>query len=110
MEYVSNSLEETQKIARDFVSNIKERKTGATVVGLYGDLGAGKTSFAQGVSKALGISDTVVSPTFVIMKVYELDPEFQRSDLKEDSKAQTLGKFTHLIHIDAYRIEKSSEL
>src|SRR3989344_5512613 len=94
MGYVSNSLEETQKIARDFVSNIKERKTGATVVGLYGDLGAGKTSFTQGVSKALGISDTVVSPTFVIGKIYELANQ----------------KFTHLIHIDAYRIEKSSEL
>ncbi|HEY4508774.1 MAG TPA: tRNA (adenosine(37)-N6)-threonylcarbamoyltransferase complex ATPase subunit type 1 TsaE [Candidatus Paceibacterota bacterium] len=110
MKYSSNSLEETQKIAQDFISSIKPNNTGATVVGLYGDLGAGKTSFIQGISKALGVSDTVVSPTFVIMKVYELDSGFQRSDLKEDSKAQTLGKFTHLIHIDAYRIEKSSEL
>ncbi len=82
---------------------------GATVVGLYGDLGSGKTSFTQGVSKALGVSDTVASPTFVIMKVYELDSRIQRSDLK-NSQGQTLGKFTHLIHIDAYRIEKSSEL
>ncbi len=115
MKYTSNSLEETQKMARDFVSNIKENNTGATVVGLYGDLGAGKTSFTQGVSKALGVGDNVVSPTFVIMKVYELDSEFPRSHLGSmhlslgETSGKTLGKFQHLIHIDAYRIEKSEE-
>lgn len=97
--YISNSLEETQKIARDFVSSIREKSDCATVVGLYGDLGAGKTSFTQGVSKALGVEDNIVSPTFVIMKVYEI-PTFNFSLL-------TLNYF---IHIDAYRIEKSSEL
>jgi tRNA threonylcarbamoyladenosine biosynthesis protein TsaE len=94
MKYLSNSLEETQKIAREFVNSLKANENGAVVVGLYGNLGSGKTSFTQGVAKAFGVEDTVVSPTFVIEKIYEL----------------TSQNFSHLIHIDAYRIEKSEEL
>ena len=66
----------------------------AVVVGLYGNLGAGKTTLTQSIATALGVVDTVTSPTFVIEKIYEL----------------TNRKFTHLIHIDAYRLEKSKEL
>ncbi|MBA3733437.1 tRNA (adenosine(37)-N6)-threonylcarbamoyltransferase complex ATPase subunit type 1 TsaE [Patescibacteria group bacterium] len=91
---ISKNLEETQQIALDFVRNLQPKENEATVIGLYGDLGAGKTSFTQGLSKALGILETVVSPTFVIEKIYEL----------------TNQQFTHLIHIDAYRLEKSEEL
>jgi tRNA threonylcarbamoyladenosine biosynthesis protein TsaE len=95
--YIAKNLEETQKIAADFVKNLSAKKSGnigATVVGLYGELGSGKTSFTQGVARTLGISQTVVSPTFVIEKIYELSNQ----------------NFSHLIHIDAYRIEKSEEL
>ncbi|MDQ5949234.1 MAG: tRNA threonylcarbamoyladenosine biosynthesis protein TsaE [Patescibacteria group bacterium] len=94
--YIAHSLTETQKIAGHFVSTLNTISSGATVVGLYGDLGAGKTSFTQGVAQALGIQENVVSPTFVIEKIYELGAEGQ--------------PFSHLIHIDAYRIETSSEL
>lgn len=94
MKFVAKNLEETQKIASDFVSDLKPLTEKAVVVGLYGNLGAGKTSFTQGVAKALGVEDTVVSPTFVIEKIYELKDK----------------KFEHLIHIDSYRIEKSEEL
>lgn len=94
MQYITNNLEETQKIAQDFVTGLLPKETGATVVGLYGNLGAGKTAFTQAVARVLGVEEKVASPTFVIEKIYELS-----------------GKnFTHLIHIDAYRIEESSEL
>ncbi len=93
MKYVTHSLEETQVVAKDFFISLSQRDV-ATVVGLYGDLGAGKTTFTQGLAKACGITESVVSPTFVIEKIYEL----------------TDKQFTHLIHIDAYRLEKSSEL
>ena len=66
----------------------------ATVVALRGDLGAGKTTFTQEAGKLLGISENMHSPTFVIMKVYEID----------------FKGFKNFIHIDAYRIEKESEL
>ncbi len=114
MKYIAKNLEETQKIAADFVKTLcqgraltsgslspqKSGNIGATIVGLYGELGSGKTSFTQGVSLTLGVSENVVSPTFVIEKIYEL----------QSSQNSTGNKnFSHLIHIDAYRLEKSSE-
>jgi len=89
-----HNLTETQNFAKEFVKNLAPLEDKATVLGLYGDLGAGKTSFTQGLAQALGVSDTVVSPTFVIEKIYTLSNQ----------------KFSHLIHIDAYRIEKSDEM
>ena len=41
------------------------------VFALQGDLGAGKTHFVQGIAKGMGITDTVVSPTFTILNYYE---------------------------------------
>ena len=66
----------------------------ATVLALHGELGAGKTTFTQTLAKKLGVTDTVTSPTFVIMKLYELlNQSFQK-----------------LVHIDAYRIEADDEM
>lgn len=93
MKFTAKNLEETQKIAKDFALRLTQGEK-ATVVGLYGDLGAGKTSFTQGVAKALGVTENIVSPTFVIEKIYELGNQ----------------KFSHLIHIDAYRLDDESEL
>ncbi len=66
----------------------------ATVVALEGNLGAGKTYFAQAFGKVMGVEENMPSPTFVIMKSYKVD----------------WGGFRKLIHIDAYRIEKEQEL
>jgi len=90
----TNSLEETQKFAHDWLLSISPREDFAVVVGLYGNLGAGKTAFTQAVARELKIKDIVNSPTFVIEKIYETEhPHFKR-----------------LIHIDAYRLEKGREL
>jgi tRNA threonylcarbamoyladenosine biosynthesis protein TsaE len=67
----------------------------AATITLTGDLGAGKTTFTQQLAVHLGITEIVVSPTFGIMKVYELDGN---------------QNFDQLIHIDAYRIEDMSEV
>ena len=101
MKYIAENLRQTAKIAADFALNLSLTTNKATVVGLYGELGSGKTSFTQSVSTVLGVTETVVSPTFVIEKIYELP------------KTKTDGQknvFKHLIHIDAYRLEKSNEL
>lgn len=66
----------------------------ATLVTLSGELGAGKTSFTQGVAQALGITEPVTSPTFVLERVYEL----------------TGQSFERLVHIDAYRLESGRAL
>ena len=66
----------------------------ATIVALQGDLGSGKTTFAQGFGKIVGVEENMPSPTFVIMKSYNID----------------WNGFKKLIHIDAYRLEKEDEL
>ncbi len=93
MKYLSKSREETNKIATDFLNNLEPQKQ-ATVVALYGDLGSGKTAFAQEIGKILGVAENMHSPTFVIEKIYQID----------------FKTFKRLIHIDAYRLEKDSEL
>lgn len=65
----------------------------AFVIALRGDLGAGKTTFTQALAKELGITEAVQSPTYVLMKNYPI----------------SFGRFTKLIHIDAYRLEKPEE-
>jgi tRNA threonylcarbamoyladenosine biosynthesis protein TsaE len=102
MKILSKSLADTEKAAQDFagraLSGGGER---ALIVGLFGDLGAGKTTFTQAFAKALGVEDTVNSPTFVIEKIYELG-----AGLINNKPTP----FQHLIHIDAYRLNGGKEL
>jgi tRNA threonylcarbamoyladenosine biosynthesis protein TsaE len=76
----------------------------ATVVALWGDLGAGKTTLTQYLAKSYGIEDEVVSPTFVIMKIY---PLADRSH--EDDDSVNNGRYERFIHMDAYRFENPEE-
>jgi len=102
-----HNLEETKTFAQDFITNLSPVGDRATVVGLYGDLGAGKTSFTQSLAEVCGVRETVASPTFVIMKIYELNGK----ESKSSSNFYPLTSvFMHLIHIDAYRLEKSEEM
>lgn len=78
-----------------FVNTLVPDPEKATLVTLSGELGAGKTAFTKAVANALGVSDMVASPTFVLEKVYRL-PEGQA--------------FKQLVHIDAYRLESGKEL
>ncbi|MDD3831492.1 MAG: tRNA (adenosine(37)-N6)-threonylcarbamoyltransferase complex ATPase subunit type 1 TsaE [Clostridia bacterium] len=66
MIYNSSSQQQTIKFAQQFARQLK----GGDVVVLRGQLGAGKTHFAKGVALALGITDTVTSPTFAIHNIY----------------------------------------
>jgi tRNA threonylcarbamoyladenosine biosynthesis protein TsaE len=67
------------------------------VLAISGDLGAGKTTFMQAFAKQLGITESVISPTYVIMKRYVV-PE-------EDVEV-----FKTLVHMDVYRIDDVSEM
>ena len=86
-EFISNSAEETLAIASNFAKTLSR----GDIVLLDGDLGAGKTVFVKGVANAFSNGKVVaVSPTFVIVNVYDTDPE--------------------IYHFDLYRINDVSEL
>ncbi len=71
--FITKSAKETQKFAADFAKKIlKIKSEKAVVVGLSGELGAGKTIFAKGFAKELGIKEIIVSPTFVLERIYRL--------------------------------------
>jgi tRNA threonylcarbamoyladenosine biosynthesis protein TsaE len=95
MEFLSKSLEDTGKIASEFAANLKPNEKMATIVGLYGELGSGKTTFMKYLAEAFGVKEEVKSPTFVIMKKFGLSLN---------------GETEYLIHIDAYRIENPEEM
>lgn len=87
-------VDEMGEEAARFARGLSPREGGATVVTLSGDLGAGKTAFVKAAAKELGVRDHVTSPTFVIMKIYDLSKQ----------------KFRKLVHIDAYRLKGEHHL
>lgn len=66
MEFISNSIEDTYKIAFEFSKNLKK----GDILALKGDLGVGKTAFTSGIVKGVGGTDCVSSPTFTIVNEY----------------------------------------
>lgn len=95
MEIISRSLEETRNFVSDFLNKISNTsRDRATIVGLFGNLGSGKTTFVQSVAESWGVREHATSPTFVIMKRYTLHA----------------SRFANLIHIDAYRLKNGEEL
>jgi tRNA threonylcarbamoyladenosine biosynthesis protein TsaE len=66
------------------------------VVALNGHLGSGKTTFVQSIARHLGINEIITSPTFVIMKKYNI----KKADFP----------FKKMVHIDAYRLDEGREL
>src|SRR3990167_3053501 len=108
MEFLSKSIKETAKIARDFASKLLKKENTATVVGLYGELGSGKTTFMKYLAESFGIEETIKSPTFVIMKIYKTSPprKLPFSSPPPLVKGRGLGgEVENVIHIDSYRIE-----
>jgi len=83
--FPSNSPEQTQQ----FAERLAKLLGPGDVIALEGDLGAGKTTFTQGLAKGLGIKTVVNSPTFTIIKEYQ----------------GTLP----LYHMDVYRVEDEFE-
>lgn len=92
MTYQARNEEQTHSIGKQLASML----TGGEIVLLSGDLGAGKTTFTKGFAEGLGVTETITSPTFSLMNLY---------DASCDNKA-----ITHLVHIDTYRIVAEREL
>lgn len=84
---ITNSAAETRKLGE----RLAEQLRAGDVILLEGELGAGKSELARGVAKGLGVQETVTSPSFTILNVYES------------------GRVP-LYHFDWYRLENAGEL
>ena len=99
MRFQTSSPHETAQLSKQILEKISNHEhTEAIVIALSGDLGAGKTTLTKGIADELGILDTVTSPTFVVLKKY---------DIPETSRYHRY--FSSLIHIDAYRLQDARD-
>mgnify|MGYP001589613039 FL=1 len=104
--FVSNGPEESKKFAQDFAEEVLTAPIsrfcldiGAVVLALIGDLGSGKTAFAQTFAEALGVKEKTKSPTFII---------FRKSKIAD--KEWNKKGFESLYHFDVYRIHNEKEI
>lgn len=97
MRFLSTSVKATKDYAALLGREIRGasfKTSHALVLGLEGDLGSGKTTFVQGLTKGLGVHTRVLSPTFIICRSHTLRGK----------------RYKRLFHMDAYRIRSEKEL
>ena len=90
----TSNFKETQQLGFDFANRLK----GGDVVALYGDLGSGKTTFVQGLAKGLSIERPIISPTFIIMRMYKLG-----------NRKKGIGS-RNFYHVDLYRVSNETDV
>jgi len=73
----TNSAEETKALAAGVAQAVQDRD----FIVLAGEVGSGKTTFAQGFGKALGIEEQITSPTFVLMRTYQAPMKLHHADI-----------------------------
>ena len=112
---LSESPEETQKIASLLINTILKQKNlkrnKALVISLEGNLGSGKTEFFKGIAKGIKLKERIFSPTFLIMKRFTLEHELFRAKRGKRFPSDSEGfLFKFLWHLDCYRLKKISEI
>lgn len=87
--YTSRSIYDTMELAE----NIESEKFPGMVICLDGELGSGKTVFVKGFAKSLGITETITSPTFNLIKEYEGGelPLYHMDVYRLNGKCETIG-------------------
>jgi tRNA threonylcarbamoyladenosine biosynthesis protein TsaE len=85
--FISHSAAETERLGERMARHARP----GSLIGLVGDLGAGKTQFAKGFARGLGVTEPILSPTFALIHQY------------------TSGRLP-LYHIDFYRLNSSEQI
>ncbi|HFC76838.1 MAG TPA: tRNA (adenosine(37)-N6)-threonylcarbamoyltransferase complex ATPase subunit type 1 TsaE [Candidatus Moranbacteria bacterium] len=94
---ITKNANETKELGRSISKDFQ----GGEIVCLEGDLGAGKTTFSQGILQGLGAEGPYTSPTFIVMKEYRIENN-QIKNGKQGVKK--------IYHLDTYRVETSDIL
>lgn len=95
--FVTNSTQEAEALGKKISAYLVERelysRSGAIIVGLSGELGAGKTTCVRGMAEGLGVEERILSPTYIIVRRIEIQKYF-----------------TVLYHIDAYNVDETQNV
>lgn len=91
--YTITTESDMEKFAHILGQEILNTASSPRIIGLSGDLGVGKTTLIQFLGKYFGVTESMTSPTYVIMKKYPIEKE----------------KFSSFVHMDTYRILESDE-
>jgi len=89
---ITKKPEETARVGEALARYLVSRES-PRILCLYGQLGSGKTTFAQGFARGLGITTRLLSPTFIIVRRYQIPK-----------------KENYLYHVDLYRLQKTPEI
>jgi tRNA threonylcarbamoyladenosine biosynthesis protein TsaE len=95
--YISKTIKDTHAIAQNIIKEMVNLETfvnQSKLIVLKGDLGVGKTEFVKGLAKFLKVKNNVLSPTFVLSKVYDIDFEGTKK----------------LYHLDLYRLIQNNKV
>lgn len=90
-EIITKNAKETARVGEALARNLESREA-PRILCLYGELGSGKTTFTQGFAHGLGITTRLLSPTFIIVRRYQIPK-----------------KVNHLYHVDLYRLQTAAD-
>ena len=100
MEFCSRSYEDTVRFAAEFSKTLKPNQ----IILLEGDLGAGKTSFVNGLLSGLGFSSGGCSPTFTLVNEYPTNPPVNHFDLYRIGSEDELYDMGFMEYLESGRI------
>lgn len=93
-EFSTRTVAQTQQIAGNLAAQLR----GGDLIILSGELGAGKTTFTQGLGRSLGVREGIISPTFVLVRIHPNLPDGPNPGGPD------------LVHVDAYRLATAGEI
>ena len=93
-EFATGTAEQTQHLA----GKLAELLRAGDLIILSGELGAGKTTFTQGLGRSLGVREGIISPTFVLVRIHPNRPDGPNPGGPD------------LVHVDAYRLGTPGEI